>query len=161
MVGCSSDSKPVEAPPAQPAPAKIETAKVTSGNGITNFRDGLIAGQQQIDLTLASLAALTDPQQTDLRGAYNTYCDQLARMRETSQSLKVEADAMRSSRDVYFANWEDKVSDIDNPTIRASAEARRKRLQSAHEEIITSSSAAKDAYVPFMKDLEDVRKYLA
>ena len=68
---------------------------------------------------------------------------------------------MRASRDQYFANWEEKVSEIDSPTIRASAEARHKRLLDAHEQIITTSEDAKDAYVPFMKDLEDIRKYLS
>jgi hypothetical protein len=46
-------------------------------------------------------------------------------------------------------------------TIRASAEARRQRLRNAQDQIVTASGDAKDAYVPFMKDLQDIKKYLA
>lgn len=157
LMGCS-DTQPVKAPPPQKTEVKAQSVKTT---GIAEFRASLIESEQQIDATLASLANLNDPGQTDLTGAYNNYCDQLARMKEMSATLKTEADAMRASRDAYFSKWDEKVSEIDNPTIRQSAEARRKRLRDAHEQIITTSSEAKDAYVPFMKDLEDVRKYLA
>lgn len=129
--------------------------------GISGFKQGLIQSEQQIDGTLAALATLTDPATTDLRGAYDKYCDQLARMRQHEQTMKTEADAMKASRAEYFGAWEDKASEIDNPTIRASAEARRKRLRDAHERITTAAGEARDAYVPFMKDLEDIRKYLA
>jgi len=157
FVGCS-DSQPVNAPPPQKTEVKAQSLKST---GISEFRASLIESQEQIDSTLAALAELTNSGQTDLTGAYNRYVDQLARQREMSQTLKSEADAMRASRDAYFSSWDEKVSEIDNPTIRASAEARRKRLRDAHEQIITTTSAAKDAYVPFMKDLEDIKKYLA
>jgi hypothetical protein len=187
VVGCGSDSKPVQAPPAA-APrsptassASSSTAKpgtasaaassssaaaparqtVATANGLEQFRANLAQGDQQIDRTLASLAEVTDPNQQDLRGAFDRYCDNLARMREQSDVVHREADEMRASRDQYFAKWEQRVTEIDNPTIRASAEARRKRLRDAHEQIVTASSEAKDAYVPFMKDLEDIRKYLA
>ena len=39
-----------------------------------------------------------DPAQTDVRGAYDRYCDQLSRMDEHAKTMKVEADAMRASR---------------------------------------------------------------
>jgi hypothetical protein len=68
---------------------------------------------------------------------------------------------MRDARATYFAKWEAKNAEIDNPAIRASAEARQARLRAAHERITTASLAARDAYEPFMKDLNDIRKFLA
>ena len=68
---------------------------------------------------------------------------------------------MRASRDAYFAKWEAKASATDNPTIRASADARRERLREANAKIITASADVRDAYQPFMKDLEDIKKFLA
>jgi hypothetical protein len=97
----------------------------------------------------------------DIRGAYDKYCDQLARMQQHSETMRREAEAMRGSRDVYFETWERKLVEIDNPKIRQSAEARRRRLRDAHESITTASLEARDAYAPFMKDLQDIRKYLA
>lgn len=160
--GCASDSSDVKAPPPRstsstPPPARAGT---NAPSGLEVFRDGLTEGEGQIDKTLAALSELTDPNQQDLRGAFNKYCDQLARMRQHADTLRREADAMRASRDEYFGKWEAKASEIENPTIRASAEARRKRLRDAHERIITTSGDARDAYVPFMKDLQDIKKYL-
>jgi hypothetical protein len=125
------------------------------------FRASIGTAQQQIDSTLASLNALTDPNQQDLRGAYDKYADNLARMQQHAEGMKREAESMRNSRDTYFAAWEEKATEIDNPTIRASAEARRKRLRDGQEQISTATGEAKDAYVPFMKDLQDIKKYLA
>jgi hypothetical protein len=161
--GCASDSSDVKAPPPRTSSSSSTPAARAGTNvptGLDLYRNGLIESEQQIDKTLAALAELTDPNQQDIRGAYNKYCDQLARMKQHSDTLKREADAMRSSRDEYFGKWEAKSSEIENPTIRASAEARRKRLRDAHERIITTSADARDAYVPFMKDLGDIKKYL-
>jgi len=163
--GCSSDSKPVSAPPPQASSSSgsssMNAAATNQPGGLAAYRAGLVQGEQQMDATLTSLKALTDPAQMDLRGAYDKYCDNLARMNQHAETMKAEADQMRASRDTYFSNWEEKASEIDNPTIRASAEARRKRLRDAHESIITTSGEARDAYQPFMKDLQDIRKYLA
>jgi hypothetical protein len=151
---------------ARPAGASVSTsaaprAATLAPTGMEAYRAGIVASQEQIDKTLAALADLTDPTQTDIRGAYDRYCDQLARMDDHARIMKTEADSMRASRDQYFGKWEEKVTEIDNPTIRASAEARRKRLRDAHERIVTTSGAARDAYEPFMKDLQDIKKFLA
>jgi hypothetical protein len=82
-------------------------------------------------------------------------------MKEHAAGMKTQADTMRTSRDAYFAKWEEKSSEIDNPTIRASAEARRKRLRDSHEQIVTATGEVKDAYQPFVKDLEDIKKFLS
>jgi hypothetical protein len=171
--GCGSDSRPVDAPPVQPqrasrtatsppatAPARVPVA-ATAPAGLDGFRAGVVAGQEQVDRTLAALADLTAPNQADVRGAYDRYCEQLTRMEDHARLMKQEADAMRASRDQYFGRWEEKIGEIENPTIRASAEARRKRLRDAHERIATSSGEARDAYEPFMDDLQDIKKFLA
>lgn len=158
-LGCA-DSKPVSAPPPQASVTKAPSAAVARPAGLALFRSSLVESQKEIDDTLASLNTLATPGNADLRGSFDKYCNQLGLMNDHAQALKTEADAMRNSRDSYFGKWEEKVTEIDNPTIRASAEARRKRLRDAHEKIVTASSDAKDAYVPFMKDLEDIRKYL-
>ena len=175
--GCGSDSRPVNAPPpkakspsasassssaaARSASASAPRAGTLAPSGLDQFRADLVRGEQQVDGTLAALGELTDPNQADLRGAYDRYTDQLTRMKAQADSMKNEADAMRASRDAYFAKWEDRAMEIENPTIRASAEARRKRLRDAHERIATASGDVRDAYEPFIKNLEDIRKYLS
>ena len=171
LAGCgSSDSRQVNAPPVQqpkasasasPSASSVPRADTLATPTMGQFRASIGTAQQQIDSTLASLNALTDPNPQDLRGAYDKYADNLARMQQHAEGMKKEAEAMRNSRDTYFAAWEEKATEIDNPTIRASAEARRKRLRDGQEQISTATGEAKDAYVPFMKDLQDIKKYLA
>jgi hypothetical protein len=170
--GCgSSDTRPIEAPP--PAPKQAQStpsaAAVSSANAVTAaavapssaaFRQELTASSQQIDRVLASLNVLADPGTQDLRAAYNDYSDQLARMNGHADQLKREADAMRASQKEYFAAWEQKVAQIDNPTIRAAADARRARIRDSQERIAADTLDARDAYGPFMRDLQDVRKFL-
>jgi hypothetical protein len=161
-VGCSSHEK-VQAPP----PSKKSTTAAPAGtkaapsiSPMQQFRNDLVAGEQQIDATLKSLNTLSDPKTTDLRAAYDDFTNQLARTNDAADTIKREANAMRTARDQYFANWEEKVTEIDNPTIRASAEARRARMRDAQERIVSKSMAVRDSYEPFMKDLQDVKKYL-
>jgi predicted nucleic acid-binding Zn-ribbon protein len=166
LAGCgSSDTRQVNAPPppqesgreAMAAPA----ASKLGAPSVADFKSNLIACKSQIDSTLAALADVTNPNTTDLRGAFDKYADQLARTEAQAQDVKTEATAMRTARQTYFARWEAKASEIDNPNIRASAEARRQRLRDAHERIITESEQLRDSYQPFMKDLQDIRKFLS
>jgi hypothetical protein len=130
---------------------------------VAQFKAELIQGNADIDKVLATLGKLTDPQTppAELRSTFDAYSDQLARMTQRSEQLRREAEQMRDSRAAYFAKWEEKAAEIDNPSIRASVEARKARLRAAHDRITTGALAARDAYEPFMRDLQDVRKYLA
>jgi hypothetical protein len=171
LAGCgSSDTRQVKPPP--PQQPMSSSSEAGSGSAVPHadtlatpsmgqFRASIATAQQQIDATLASLTALTDPNQQDLRGAYDKYSDNVARLQQHAETMKKTSEAMRNSRDAYFAGWEEKASEIDNPTIRASAEGRRMRLRDAQQQISVASGEAKDAYVPFMKDLQDIKKYLA
>jgi hypothetical protein len=167
LAGCgSSDTRQVNAPPVQQesaldAGAAAPAASKLGAPSVAEFKTNLLACKEQIDKTLAALADVTNPNTPDLRGAYDKYGDQLARTEAQAMDVKKEAAAMRSARQAYFARWEARASEIENPTIRASAEARRQRLRDAHERIITDSEQLRDSYEPLMKDLQDVRKFLA
>jgi len=166
LLGCASDTRQVDAPPphpAQPAAAAQNAAAAPSpAPSLESLRSDLSESKNQIDAALASLTRLTDPKtpQTELRPTYDAYADQLARITQHSEKLKREAEAMRASKAEYFAKWDQKAEQIDNPSIRASADARRARMRAGYERITEASLAAKEAYQPFMKDLQDVRRYL-
>jgi hypothetical protein len=168
--GCgSSDTRPVNAPPAA-APSSASKARpaaqpmrsqAAEAVGPVRMRADLIQGKQHVNSALASLRQLTDPATTDLNAPFNKYSNDLAALEQHAEKMKRESNAMRQSRSEYFAGWEEKVSEIDNPTIRASAEARRSRLRAAQERLTTKSGEVRDAYEPLMRDMQDVRKFLA
>ena len=168
--GCgSSDTRPVNAPP-QAAPSSASKARAAAqpvrsqaaeAVGPTHMRADLLKGKEHVNSALASLRQLTDPATTDLNGPFAKYSDSLAALEQHAEKMRRESDRMRQSRSAYFAGWEEKVSEIDNPTIRASAEARRSRLRDAQERLTTKSGDVRDAYGPLMRDMQDVRKFLA
>lgn len=171
LVGCAS-GREVKAPPVQEEPvavtssssaASASAAAVTPVPSIGQFKADLAQSTAEIDKVLATLGTLTNPQTppSQLRSAFDMYSDQLARMTQRSVQMKREAEQMRDSQAAYFARWEAKAAQIDNPSIRASAEERKARLRLAQDRITSSALEARDAYEPFMRDLQDVRKYLA
>jgi hypothetical protein len=161
--GCGSDTRPVKAPPPQPDTVARTSTAVMPASSIERFKADLVQSNIEIDRVLATLGTLTNPATapSDLRRTFDTYSDQLARMTQHSEQMKREAEQMRDAQAAYFARWEEKAAQIDNPSLRASAEERKSRLRAAHERITSSSLLARDAYDPFMRDLQDVRKYLA
>ena len=162
----AQQQQPVARAQPAPAPAPMPQATVAgatvsaSANSPAQLRADLVAGKEQIDRTMSALAAVSDPNQPNLQAAYRTYCDELDKLSAHQQRLAAEAEAMRQARTTYFARWDERVSDIDNPTIRAAAEERRTRLRNAQERISTDAGQARDAYRPLMSDLQDVRKFL-
>jgi hypothetical protein len=165
VCGCGSPSQtlPVKAPPVQQDAAARTSAAVMQAPSAGQFKSELTQSKSEIDRLVATLGALTDPNTppSALRPTYDAYADQLARMTQRSQQMKREAEQMRDARAAYFAQWEEKAAQIDNPSVRASAEAGKARLRAAHERITSASLAARDAYEPFMRDLQDVRRYMA
>jgi hypothetical protein len=159
--GCgSNDSHPLKPPPAQPAGYNTPGDSAPAATMIA-YRANLTQAQKQIDATILSLTKLTSPEQVNLPSAYNQYCDELAAMQQLSDKMKREANAMRASQQAYFDSWDQKLSQVDNANVRSSVEARRQRLRDAQDQLIATSSAARDAYTPFMRDLQDIKKYLA
>jgi flagellar biosynthesis/type III secretory pathway protein FliH len=171
--GSSSESRPVNAPPvassssssssskARPAAGTPSRSAAAEAVGPTHMRADLMKGKQHVNSALSQLRLLTNPTTTDLNAPFNKYSNDLAALEQHAEKMRKESDKMRESRSEYFATWEDKVSEIDNPTIRASAEARRSRLRDAQERLTTKSGEVRDAYAPLMRDMQDVRKFLA
>ena len=163
-------AKPAEAAlseEAQPAAAAAAGAGGTAAaaaaaqaQSAEGMRRQLTEAKQQVDRTLTSLSQLADPAQADVAGAYKRYGEQLDALNKQAELAKVEADAMRKARTEYFAKWDAKMAQIQNPTIREGAEARRTRLREGQERIVNSAVQLRDAYQPFMSELQDIRKFV-
>ena len=128
---------------------------------VEQFRENLVSAKDEIDRTLTTLSDLIDPGQTDLAAANKRFGDQVDALRTHAEKVKTDADAMRQTREAYFAKWDARIAAIDNPTLRTEAEAKRARLRNSQETILVDSALVKEAYRPFMADLEDTRKFLA
>jgi hypothetical protein len=159
-------STPAPSPAANVAAASAAGAAVggaaamNPAQSAAQFRNDLVQAKSQVDRTLGSLSNLTDPNQNDLAGAYKRYSDDVTRMNQHAERLRSEARAMKDARDSYFARWEQKAASTDNPTIRADAEARRDQLRASQDRLALSTGQLRDAYDPFIRDLEEVRNFV-
>jgi hypothetical protein len=172
-----SGQSPIAATPTAPpaaaaapaAPAAADAALAGSSVGAVTamaaspdqLRADLVQSKTQIDQCLSALTELADPNQTDLRASYKRYGEQIERLSRQSQRIQAEADAMRQARSAYFAKWDAHIAQTPNPTIRAEAESRRTRLRAAQDRISADAAEAKEAFQPFMTNLQDVRTFLA
>ena len=150
-----------DAKAAETKAAQAKAAQAKAANSPQQFRTSLLAGKAQVDRTLQSLTALTSPTQADLQTAYKNFGQQVDLMKQHAAQAKVDSDAMRQSREAYFAKWDQRVAQTDNPTIRAEADAMRTRLRTEQEKLIADAALTKETYDPFITDLEDTQKFLA
>ena len=163
-VARTSPPPPVVAEPppvAIPAAGAGAAAAAASANSAANLRSELTATQEQIDRTLSSLDELAKPGQTDLRGAYKRYSQNVDLLDRQARRARTDADAMRQARAQYFAQWQAKLAETDNPTLREAAADRRTRLRAGEERIVAAAADVKESFDPLMTDLQDVRKFLA
>lgn len=152
---------------AAPVPDNVGVAPAAAGAmgqraaSTEQFRKDLVAAKDEIDRTITTLSDLIDPKQTDLAAANKRFAEQVDALGTHAQKVKTEADAMKSAREAYFSKWDARIAAIDNPTLRTEAEGKRARLRSSQEKILVDSALVKEAYRPFMADLDDTRKFLA
>jgi chromosome segregation ATPase len=123
------------------------------------FDKALATAQAQIDTTLQSMNALKEG--SDLVGKYKDFSKQVDNLDKMSQKAKSNAEKAGATRDQYIAEMQKSSESIQNPQLKASAEARRAELQPKIEAIKSNLGSARDTFTPFMQDLKDLKVFLA
>lgn len=163
LLGCGDDTRPVKAPPAQQPAARatyVAPPNAPTPTPANAFRNELAEGSRQISKVLTSLAAVTSPTQTDLEGAFSDYCNQVAVTNDHALRVRTEAEAMTAASGEYFAKWDRRASEINDANVRAAVEAERERRHATYEKIRVDTQQVRDSYEPFIRNLQEVRKFL-
>lgn len=126
---------------------------------IQSLRQECAQGRNQITLTLEALSRLTVTG-VELRPQFEKYKAELAKMEEKAKSARARAVSMREKGQAFFADWEQHVKEIQNEDIRKEAQKRLAKRKKSYGKILTAMEEAKEELVPFMSDLNDVRKLL-
>jgi hypothetical protein len=74
---------------------------------------------------------------------------------------RARAQTMRQNGQAYVARWEKEMDSVTNPELRAGAAARRQKVKANYDEIVATGRTVRDAYTPFLKDLQDIQRALA
>jgi hypothetical protein len=123
------------------------------------FDEALATASAQVDKTLQSMNALKDP--SDLVDKYKTFSKEVDNLDKMSEKAKGNAEKAAQTRDEYISEMQKSQEAIQNPQLKASADARRAELQPKIEAIKTNLGSARDTFTPFMQDLKDLKVFLA
>jgi len=126
---------------------------------IQTLRQECAQGRNQITLTLEALSRLT-VQGVELRPQFEKYKAELAKMEDKARTARERAVSMKEKGQAFFADWEQQTKTIQNEDIRKEAEKRLAKRRKSYGKILSAMEEAKEQLVPFMSDLNDVRKLL-
>jgi hypothetical protein len=68
---------------------------------------------------------------------------------------------MKDNQAEYIQKWQDEMSTITDPSLKAAADARRAAVQAQFSNIEAKYSTARDTYKVFYDDLTSLRTYLS
>jgi chromosome segregation ATPase len=126
---------------------------------IQALRVEVVKERRQIQVTMEELKRLT-VKDVDLRPQFEKFKAELVKMEEQAKVARDRADAMKQKGQAAFADWEREVQAINNPDIRKEAEKRMNKRQKSYIAILKAMFEAKEELVPFMSNLNDIRKLL-
>lgn len=147
-VGCSSSG------------SKAVKRSEKTVDSLSEFRSQVVAAGAQLDRTMASLDGVIGAS-GDRKKAFERYMKDVAALKKQGEEAKSRADDLRNRSREYVAKWQQEVSSVSNPELKAQAEARRAMVQDRIDEIEADAAAAKNAYVPLMKNLTDIQTVLS
>ena len=115
--------------------------------------------RNQILLTMESLKRM-NVKGIELRPQFEKFKVELVKMEIQARIGRDRADSMKAKGADSFQEWEREVQAINNPDIRKEAEKRFEKRKKSYDKIVTAMQEAKAELVPFMSDLNDIRKLL-
>ena len=135
-----------------------QMAGVTT-NSINEFRLDISQMRARIQNTLNQLQSL-QKEGTDLRAEFEKYRIEVARMEELSKQTAERADEMMKKKAAFFDAWEYQVNAIQDEEIRTLARKRQARREKSYLKMVASMAETKQAFVPFLATLQDIKKLL-
>jgi len=123
-------------------------------------REEITKAKTQKDKTMAALAQLVGQSSGDLRKPYKKFADELKKLEKSSDNVRKLATDMRAKNQDYFNAWEQELSNIQNPDLQKKAVGRRAEAIKRFEEVNPKMQSARDVFVSFMANLQDINSYL-
>lgn len=132
-----------------------------TSNSIHEVDDEMRKMSTQIEVTATSLDKLMKADAPDFKNDFDTYSENLNKLRHQGKIVINRVDDMKSNSKEYFAEWEKQEDTYTNPKIRGLSEQRRNKLEKSYNEVRVSSIGIKEAYLTYQTDLDEIHSYLA
>ena len=127
---------------------------------LTKQSQTVAAGKKQIDDMLASLNGRVTAQ-SDLKPAFAKYSDQLKGLINMRENVRKKAQELEVKKEEYLKEWQAQMANIQDPGIKAAAEARKQTVAEDYATLGHAIETAKGAVDPFIQYCKDIQQYLA
>src|SRR5436190_14080311 len=144
-IGCSSSGRASES---EKAVSSMKDTRAQLANAKTEVND-----------VMKSLDALSSG--SNLQKAFSTYNADVANVKAAGDKAGARWKSMQDNGKAYIARWQKEAAEIQNPEIKSSMEQRRQRVADNYEKIKGNAQATKDAYQPFLQQLQSIQKALS
>ena len=145
--GCSSDSGG--------RTAESQKAVVS----LKDTRQELVKAKTEVNDATAALEKLSAG--GNLQQTFKQYTAAVKDVQAAGDRARARATAMKENARQYVAKWEKEMDQVSSPELRAGAAERRQRVKDNFEQITVAGRGVRDAYQPFLKDLQDIQRALA
>jgi uncharacterized protein YukE len=126
---------------------------------IRGTRQELVKAKQEVQQANAALDKLVAG--GNVGQSYSQFTKEVADVKAGGDRARARAQDMRERGRQYVANWEKETEQITSPELKAGAEQRRAKVKQNYDEITSAAHAARDAYQPYLRDLQDIQRALA
>ena len=137
--------------------ATTESKKAVSG--LKETRQELVKAKTEVNDAVAALDKLSAG--TNLPQSYKEYSTAVSDVQAAGDRARTRAQAMRENGREYVAKWEKEMDQISSPELRAGAADRRQKVKAHYDEVVNVGRSVREAYQPFLKDLQDIQRALA
>jgi chromosome segregation ATPase len=134
-----------------------------SQSAIVSLRDTraeLAKGKAEVSDATAALDKLTAGG-GNLEQSYKQYAVAVKDVQLAGDRARARAQAMQENGRKYMQNWEKESEQMSSPELRAGATERRQRVKDNYDQIASTGRSVRDAYQPFLRDLQDIQRALA
>lgn len=115
----------------------------------------------QLDETGVSIENLIKPGQSDIKGVFKTYSENVAKMERLGGKLIKHTDEMSSRGQDYFDEWKKQGATYTNPQIREISEQRRADLNNVFRQVSESSIGVRGSFIAYLKDIKEIQAFLS
>lgn len=141
VVGCSSTSS-------SRAEGTADTA--------STLREEYLGLHDEIGVTMRSLDGVTSAGAVDLSGAYKSFASRLKRLQSRGRRVANASEGMQRNSRKYIESWQARITEVQNPEIRALAEQRSSDARDRFETTKTELSRVQEDYARFTGNLQDI-----
>lgn len=146
------------APGCSSMPEGQSLAQDTS-TSLRDLRDELVRLEASTVAVAASLDNLAHGPGT-ARERYDRFQGEHDQLRRRAERMRARSRDMNERANEYLDNWEGEIREIDDDELREGAEARRARVKRTLSDVRQKLAAARDAFDPYDRKLEAIRRYL-